>query len=157
MKHRLSFSQKEEKLKLSLLDDVRTTDVCSMCAQEDIQSIDERICQLLRIINKSVRPATNMLFFVMYDISSTKVRNLVSKFLIRKGCFRIQRSIFLADLPVETYEQIRTNLAEVQAAYENEDSILIVPISEGYLNAMRVIGQKLDMEVMLHRKNVLFF
>lgn len=157
MKHRLSFSQKEAKLKLSLLDNVRTTDSCSACDQEDIQSIDERIRQLLRIINKSVRPSTHMLFFVMYDISSTKVRNLVSKFLIRKGCFRIQRSIFLADLPVEMYEQIRTNLAEVQAAYENEDSILIVPISEGYLNAMRVIGQKLDMEVMLHRKNVLFF
>lgn len=155
MKHRLSYSQKEEKLKLSLLNEDRILD-SSIC-NEDMLSIDERVHQLLGFINKSNRPATNMLFFIMYDISSNKVRNLVSKFLIRKGCFRIQRSIFLADLSVDTYELIRTNLAEVQSAYENEDSVLIVPISEGYLNLMRVIGQKLDMDVMLHRKNVLFF
>lgn len=155
MKHQLSYSQKEEKLKLSLLNEDRILDT-SIC-NEDMLSIDERVHQLLGFINKSNRPATNMLFFIMYDISSNKVRNLVSKFLIRKGCFRIQRSIFLADLSVDTYELIRTNLAEVQSAYENEDSVLIVPISEGYLNSMRVIGQKLDMDVMLHRKNVLFF
>lgn len=155
MKHQLSYSQKEEKLKLSLLNEDRILDT-SIC-NEDMLSIDERVYQLLGFINKSNRPATNMLFFIMYDISSNKVRNLVSKFLIRKGCFRIQRSIFLADLSVDTYELIRTNLAEVQSAYENEDSVLIVPISEGYLNLMRVIGQKLDMDVMLHRKNVLFF
>lgn len=155
MKHQLSYSQKEEKLKLSLLNEDRILDT-SIC-NEDMLSTDERVHQLLGFINKSNRPATNMLFFIMYDISSNKVRNLVSKFLIRKGCFRIQRSIFLADLSVDTYELIRTNLAEVQSAYENEDSVLIVPISEGYLNSMRVIGQKLDMDVMLHRKNVLFF
>lgn len=54
-----------------------------------------------------------MLFFVMYDIESNKVRYQVSKYLIKKGCFRIQRSVFLAELSHEDYSQIRSDLAEV--------------------------------------------
>lgn len=59
MKHQLSYSQKEEKLKLSLLNEDRILDT-SIC-NEDMLSIDERVHQLLGFINKSNRPATNML------------------------------------------------------------------------------------------------
>lgn len=65
-----------------------------------------------------------MIFFVMYDIESTKVRNQVAKYLLKNGCVRVQKSIFLADLPLNTYEKIRNDLAEVQQAYENNDSNL---------------------------------
>ena len=61
----------------------------------------------------------------MYDIESNKVRNQVAKYLLRKGCFRVQRSIFLADLNNQDYEQIRSDLSEVQACYDNHDSIMI--------------------------------
>ncbi len=93
----------------------------------------------------------------MYDIGSNKVRALVAKYLLRKGCTRIQRSIFLADLSTADYETIRNDLTQVQAAYENKDSILIVPISTDYLRSMRIIGQKIELDIILHNKNTIFF
>lgn len=93
----------------------------------------------------------------MYDIESNKVRNQIVKYLIRKGCTRVQKSIFLADLPTADYDEIRTNLTEVQQCYDNEDSILIVPISTDYLRSMKIIGQTLDVELILKTKNTLFF
>ena len=98
-----------------------------------------------------------MLFFVMYDIESNKVRRLVANYLQRKGCVRIQRSIFLADLDAKEYNTIRMDLTEVQSTYENEDSILIVPISSEYLRSMKIIGQKIELDIIMHNKNTLFF
>jgi len=98
-----------------------------------------------------------MTFFVMYDISSNKVRNQVVKYLIQKGCTRVQRSIFLADLDAKVYNEIREDLAAVQQAYENEDSILIVPLSTDYLKSMKIIGQNIDIDVITKCKHTLFF
>ncbi len=123
----------------------------------DLSSLDERIKRILGLVNRTNRPASNMLFFVMYDIESDKVRHQVVKYLQRKGCTRVQRSIFLADLAMSEYDGIRKDLAEVQAAYENNDSILIVPISADYLRSMKVIGQKVELDVIMHNKNTLFF
>jgi CRISPR-associated protein Cas2 len=98
-----------------------------------------------------------MLFFVMYDIAHNKVRNMVAKYLIKRGCYRIQKSIFLADLPPEDFSKIKSDLAEVQAAYDNNDSILIVPISTDYLKSMKIIGQNIDVDLIMRNKNTLFF
>lgn len=123
----------------------------------DLSSLDERIKRILGLVNRINRPASNMLFFVMYDIESDKVRHQVVKYLQRKGCTRVQRSIFLADLAMSEYDCIRKDLAEVQAAYENNDSILVVPISADYLRSMKVIGQKVELDIIMHNKNTLFF
>jgi len=124
---------------------------------DNIPTIEQRIDKILGLVNRENRPASNMIFFVMYDIEDNKVRGHVAKYLIRKGCNRVQRSIFLADLPNSQYDQIRNDLTEVQAAYENLDSILIVPLSTDYLTAMRIIGQAIDVDIITHRKNTLFF
>lgn len=155
-KRELSFVEKMQKL---IYAGISTSSPPNRLSNDmnDLPTLDERIKRALGIIYRPGRAATNMLFFVMYDISSTKVRTLIAKYLLRKGCTRIQRSIFLADLPVADYETIRNDLTEVQAAYENEDSILIVPISTDYLRSMRIIGQKIELDVIMHDKNTLFF
>jgi CRISPR-associated protein Cas2 len=124
---------------------------------EGLTSLEERISFLLNIVKQTKRPSNNMLFFVMYDIESTKVRNQIVKYLLKNGCTRVQKSIFLADLPFNIYEQIRSDLVEVQQCYENNDSILIVPISTDYLKSMKVIGQSLDIDLIMKSKNTLFF
>ena len=124
---------------------------------DNIPSLEERVQKVLGIVNRKDRAPSNMLFFVMYDIESNKVRRLVANYLQRKGCMRIQRSIFLADLSMADYDSIRNDLAEVQAAYENKDSILVVPISPDYLRSMKIIGQKIEIDVIMHNKNTLFF
>lgn len=137
------------------------TDVLSdghvLSTSDDMESLDERVRHLLCLTDARKHNPANMLFFVMYDIESHKVRRLVARYLIRKGCFRVQHSIFLADLPHEKCEEIKNDLAEVQAAYDNHDSILVVPISTDYLRAMRVIGKAIDVNVIMHSQNTLFF
>lgn len=98
-----------------------------------------------------------MLFFIMYDIESNKVRYYVSKYLERKGCFRIQRSIFLADLNKSVYDEIKSDLAEVQSLYDNHDSIIVCPISTDQLRAMKVIGNDINIEIITHNRNTIFF
>ena len=112
---------------------------------------------IFEITERKENNAGNMLFFVMYDIEDNRVRNLVSKYLVKNGCTRIQKSIFLADLPSSKYEQIRNDLTEVQAAYENLDSILVVPISTDYLKSMKIIGKNISVDVITKSKNTLFF
>lgn len=98
-----------------------------------------------------------MLFFIMYDIESNKVRALVHKYLKRMGCTPIQRPIFLADTAIETYNQIKSDLAEVQEAYDNNDSIIVLPVSTDFLRMMKIIGKKIEVDVITHNRNTLFF
>ena len=98
-----------------------------------------------------------MLFFVMYDIESNNVRYNIAKYLIRKGCTRIQRSIFLADLSSSVYQEIRQDLTEIQSLYDNHDSIIVCPISTDQLRSMKVIGQNIDIDLITHNRNTMFF
>jgi len=122
-----------------------------------IPDLPARVREIIGLINKPQRPAVNMLFFVMYDIESNKVRHQIAKYLLRTGCLRVQRSIFLADLSAEKYELIRRDLTEVQSLYDNHDSILVVPISADYLQAMKIIGKSIDLDIIMKSKNTLFF
>lgn len=124
---------------------------------DELTSIEERVRRVLGLVNRKERKPSNMLFFVMYDIESDKVRRYIAKYLEQKGCTRVQRSIFLADLEPAAYHSIRQDLTEVQAAYDNNDSILVVPISTEQLNAMKIIGQKIDVDIIAHTRNTLIF
>ena len=124
---------------------------------DDLPTLEERVDFILGIVNKKQTSNGNMLFFVMYDIESNKVRYNVVKYLERMGCFRIQKSIFLGDLGMDKYETIKKDLAEVQALYENHDSIIIYPVSSDLLQSMKVIGQHINLDVITHSKNTLFF
>ena len=124
---------------------------------DEMENLEKRLHSIFELVNKKKRNTGNMLFFVMYDIENNKVRRYVVKYLEHKGCTRVQKSIFLADLSIEQYQDIRNDLAEVQAVYENKDSILVVPISTDYLKAMKVIGQNVDIDIIMHTRNTLFF
>jgi CRISPR-associated protein Cas2 len=123
----------------------------------DMPSIDERVKWILGCINNTNREASNMLFFVMYDIENNKVRRYIVKYLEKQGCSRVQRSVFLADLDMAIYNEIRKDLAEVQETYENKDSILVVPISTDLLKSMKIIGKNISVDVITHSRNTLFF
>lgn len=124
---------------------------------EALTPLEERVQDILGLSDNARKRKDRMLFFVMYDIESDKVRRLVVKYLIREGCTRIQKSIFLADRPVATYKKIKSDLAEVQAVYDNEDSIIVLPVTTDYLRMMKVIGKNIDVDIITHNKNTLFF
>ena len=124
---------------------------------EALTPLEERVQDILGLSDNARKRKDRMLLFVMYDIESDKVRRLVVKYLIREGCTRIQKSIFLADRPVATYNKIKSDLAEVQAVYDNEDSIIVLPVTTDYLRMMKVIGKNIDVDIITHNKNTLFF
>lgn len=153
----LSFIEQMKKISAAKLSrNNRITDIVDESVNE-LETINERIKKLLNLTDSTKKRNDEMLFFVMYDIESNKVRRLVSKYLIRNGCTRVQRSLFLAKTDNETYEKIKSDLAAVQEAYENEDSIIILPVSTDYLRMMKVIGQKIEIDVITHSRNTLFF
>ena len=154
-KRKLSLTESLAKIKQTSTD--KQPSINAEIEDDLLQPIEVRARAILDIVNDPQRPIGNMLFFVMYDIESNKVRRHIAKYLIKKGCTRIQRSIFLADLSSVLYEEIKKDLAEVQSMYENSDSILLVPISVNYLESMKIIGQNLDIDIIAHKKNTLFF
>lgn len=85
------------------------------------------------------------------------MRRLVAKYLIDKGCFRIQKSIFLANVDSAVCEQIKSDLAQVQALYDNHDSIIVCPVSTDEMRAMKIIGKQLNIDIITQVSNTLFF
>lgn len=156
-KQPLSFVEQMRKVGGAALGHLCIDSLYSTIIPPDIGSIEERIRKILGIVERQRKTRNKMLFFVMYDIESNKVRTLVHKYLKRMGCTPIQRSIFLADTSVETYGRIKADLATVQEAYDNNDSIIVLPVSTDYLRMMKIIGQKIEVDVITHSRNTLFF
>jgi len=119
--------------------------------------LNERIEQILGVVKRLDKNSNKMIYFVMYDIENNKVRTQVAKYLIKKGCTRVQKSIFLANTNRVVYSEIKNDLKEVQECYENNDSILLVPVSTDEIKAMKIIGQNIDFDLILQNKNTLFF
>lgn len=98
-----------------------------------------------------------MLFFVMYDISNDKVRNQLAKYLLGKGCYRVQKSVFLSDASTDTYSLICRELEQIQQFCEDIVQILIVPINRKSISELKVYGQSLDLGLIMKTQSTLFF
>ncbi|MEM9723593.1 MAG: CRISPR-associated endonuclease Cas2 [Bacteroidota bacterium] len=103
------------------------------------------------------KPKSTMICFIMYDITDNKIRKKIADYLEEKGCYRVQKSIFLGQLDRKVYREIQDALWQIQQTYDNEDSILFVPVSEDEIKAMRIIGKEVNVPFMLQRGNSVFF
>jgi CRISPR-associated protein Cas2 len=121
-----------------------------------LDDLPKRIRKILDISNKPLK-ATEMMYFVMYDIENNKVRTQIAKYLERQGCLRVQKSIFFADSERNVFNQIHNDLKAIQELYDNHDSILLVPVSNDQLRAMKIIGQNIDVDLIAGNINTLFF
>jgi len=120
-------------------------------------SLEFRIREILLLLDKNKFKSDDMIFFVMYDITNNKVRTQIAKYLIDKSCVRVQKSIFLVKASRLVFKEISETLLEIQGMYENKDSILIVPVSTDEINAMKIIGENVDFDLVLKNKNTMFF
>ncbi len=154
-KPELTFTEKLRKIKKAGLEG--SPPPGSRNDPDGLEPLTERIKRILGIIKNFENSPDKMIYFVMYDIESNKVRTQVVKYLIKKGCTRVQKSIFLANTRREVFDEIRADLREVQACYENNDSILLVPVSTDEIKAMNMIGQNVDFDLILQNRNTLFF
>lgn len=124
---------------------------------DQLDDLDIRIKAILEINSRNHLNAGSMLYFIMYDIENNKVRTSIAKYLIKKGCLRVQKSIFFADTERQVFNTIHSDLKAIQELYENTDSIFFVPVSTDQLRAMKIVGQNIDFELISGSKNTLFF
>lgn len=115
---------------------------------EDLQAYFESLTK---------KPKHHMLCFIMYDIENNRVRTKVAKYLEEKGLKRAQKSVFFGELDKRIYNQIHDVLLDIQSAYENTDSLMMVPVSEDEMKRMRLIGKEIDFEYAIFRGNTMFF
>jgi len=148
MKPRLSISQGEQIARLgrsglSVKDWIRPDAELEapVDPSEDLRARLERI--------RALRPIkiTDMMCFIAYDIESNKVRTKVAKYLIECGCHRVQKSVYFARVSRSKYKEMIEALRVINELYENEDSIFFLPVGEGNMNKLQIVGRDLYIEV----------
>jgi CRISPR-associated protein Cas2 len=97
-----------------------------------------------------------MYCFIYYDIESDKIRRLVAKLLEKQGCVRVQKSVFFARIHRRRYAELTDLLRQIQQLYNNQDSIMLLPVGEDMLNSLHCIGQSFDLELLTAPKNTIF-
>lgn len=83
-----------------------------------------------------------MLTWLVYDISKDKTRTKVAKRCLDYGLYRVQRSVYIGDIPpnrVTEVELLCRDLLDPET-----DSLFIFPMSRGDYDAVRVVGQGFD-------------
>lgn len=128
-----------------------------IAAEDQLLPLNERVRLMLNIVKEGPLKATEMTYLIMYDISNDKVRLQIAKYLERQGCIRIQKSVFIAKTENPHFQEIHDTLKEVNSYYQNEDSIILVPVNASDVRSMKLIGKNVQIEAIVDKPNTLFF
>lgn len=121
-----------------------------------LKPLPVRIAVILGIIQKNPLKSTTMNYLILYDIEKDKVRNIVAKYLLSKGCIRIQKSVFLAHTDHNKFDEIKNTLSEINEVYDNKDSIILIPINVSDARSMKLIGQNVNIDQIIDPPNTVF-
>lgn len=124
---------------------------------DPLAPLPDRIKTILGIVKHKPQKATTMNYLIMYDIENNKVRRLISKYLEKEGCIRIQKSVFMANTDHPKFNAIHNTLKEINEFYENTDSIILVPVNVADVRSMKLIGSNISIDVLVDPPNTLFF
>jgi CRISPR-associated endonuclease Cas2 len=103
-----------------------------------------------------------MNFFISYDISDDKRRGNLSKLLLRKGCKRVQKSVFIAiDFERREMLLLKTKVDKLLNAHYNEgsspnDSLLYIPLDNDAVKEVFWQGNNGQWENLWKKKEVIF-
>lgn len=124
---------------------------------EDMPVLNDRIRAILQLVRRPSENTYDMVYLVMYDIEDDRVRNHIAKYLLSKGCIRIQKSVYMARTHQKVFAEISEALKDVQAAYDNHDSILLVPVQSSTVGSMKIIGKDIQVESLTDPPSTLFY
>ncbi len=155
-KHAIGLSEALRRIKAAGIREV--TPPTPESGEEDLLlPLNERIIRILQIVRDDPQKATEMIYLIMYDITDNKVRTQISKYLEKQGCTRIQKSVFLARSEAKNFQEIHDTLRDVNEMYDNEDSIILVPVNASDARSMKLIGKNVQIEAITDKPNTLFF
>ncbi len=135
-----------------------TTQLCESYEHQltFLESTNDRIEKIMTMIQNRKKQLHSVYVYVIYDISDSKIRGHVAKYLERNGLARVQFSVFFGDVKRDCYMKLRATLKEINEMYTNQDSIFIIPVGEDILNKTTVIGKNIDFEIMASHKSTFF-
>ncbi|MDZ4709984.1 MAG: CRISPR-associated endonuclease Cas2 [Saprospiraceae bacterium] len=122
----------------------------------ELLPLPQRIQLILGIIKNKPVKAISMNYLILYDIENHKVRRMVAKYLLSKGCIRVQKSVFLCHSDHPKFDDIRITLTEINDVYENRDSIILVPLNVSDARSMKLIGKNVNIEQIIDPPNTVF-
>lgn len=154
-KKEFDLKEKIEKIrKAGLLNNPEDREVAA--PGDELLPLSDRIQKILGIFQGKPIKSTTMNYLIMYDIQNNKVRNLVAKYLIKNGCVRVQKSVFLVHSDHKKFDEIRQTLIEINDVYENDDSIILVPLNISDARSMKLIGKNVNIEQIIDPPNTIF-
>lgn len=83
-----------------------------------------------------------MLVWFIYDISSTKARTKISKYVLKKGLYRVQKSVFLGNIDKSIMDEII--IASEEKINNKTDSLYVFPMCEKDFKSVVLKGQVFD-------------
>ncbi len=106
---------------------------------------------------QTTKTADEMHCFIMYDIQHDKVRRLVAKYLEKQGCIRVQKSVFFGRLTRKRHRAVLEILRKAQNCYDNQDTIMVLPVGEDMLNSLTCIGKHFQLDLLTAPQHTLIF
>ena len=86
-----------------------------------------------------------MLVWVMYDITSNRVRRNAIKICKNTGLYRVQKSVFLGEIEENDFDELKLKMEDIIDL--DNDSVYVFPMSKKGLNQAGLIGQAFDKEL----------
>jgi CRISPR-associated endonuclease Cas2 len=101
-------------------------------------------------------------FFICYDISDDKRRLHLSKLLLRTGCCRVQKSVFVAcDFERVEMLRLKTKVDKLLNSQYTEgssldDSVLYIPLDNDAVKGVLWQGQTEEWTILWKKENLKF-
>ncbi|OYT14616.1 MAG: CRISPR-associated endonuclease Cas2 [Bacteroidetes bacterium 4572_77] len=154
-KKELTFFERIKKIRKAGLNE--NSDLTFVKKDYETMPLDQRLPLVDKILKRMKTKTPDMMYaFILYDIENNKIRTQISKYLIKNNCHRVQKSVFLAELKRKKYFEIHKTLKEINAMYDNHDSIFFIPVGEDILNKMKIVGLNIDFELITDPGNTMF-
>jgi CRISPR-associated protein Cas2 len=112
---------------------------------------------IIEFIDTSQSMKIGNLYLLTYDITDNRTRKLISDYLVRMGMSRIQKSVFLGVLSPDGIKGLVHDLYQVNALYENNDSIAVIPLSRDKFEQSEMIGMDLHFKGFTKPPNCVVF
>jgi CRISPR-associated protein Cas2 len=126
-------------------------------AQAETGQLPPLLAEWMIWLNQSPKKRPEEMYcFIYYDIENDKIRRLAVKALQKQGCVRVQKSVFFAQIHRKRYRELTDLLRQIATLYDNQDSIMLLPVGEDMLNSLQCIGQSFDLEWLAAPKTTLF-
>ena len=119
---------------------------------------EEKIKRIEEVFNSDeTKKKQYMIYAVCYDISENRLRSKISKYLEARGFHRIQKSVFIGNIHGKHMEMMVRAFAAIKIRFEEQDGIVMIPVSENNFGQIRVIGRELYLDRTLKREKVLLY